>query len=69
MSDFVNLNTNRPFISQHGADSYKKATWIRMMADTFKEADKQRNALTSQEGPWTARTDNIQRYARVDVYF
>lgn len=68
MSSFVNLDTNMPYISHMGADSYKKATWIKMMATTFDEADKQRNALTTQ-GPWTARTNNIQRYARVDVYF
>lgn len=68
MSDFVNLNTNMPFISQYGADSYKKATWISMMGKSFKEADVQRKALV-ENGPWTARTDSIQRYSKVDVYF
>jgi hypothetical protein len=49
------------------APMWKAATWISMMGTTFKAADKESAVLNSQ-GPWTARTTNIQRYAHVDIY-
>jgi hypothetical protein len=41
---------------------YKQATWIHVMADAFKETDKQVAALEAN-GPWTVSTRNVQEYA------
>lgn len=49
------------------APMWNAATWISMMGEAFKVADRERAEL-AVNGPWTARTGNIQRYARVDVY-
>ena len=46
---------------------FRAHTWIVMIADAFDAADRERDALTAN-GPWTARTNNIQRYAHVDYY-
>jgi hypothetical protein len=46
---------------------YKSATWIRMMAESFREIDAQRAPLDAN-GPWTARTKSIQTYARFETY-
>jgi hypothetical protein len=42
---------------------YKDATWIRMMAETFKAADEQ-SAPLDANGPWTVHTRNIQEYVQ-----
>ncbi|HOY64168.1 MAG TPA: hypothetical protein PLK80_13715 [bacterium] len=46
---------------------YKSATWLRVMAEAFKSIDENRRPLIEQ-GPWTARTDSIQRFSRFDSY-
>jgi hypothetical protein len=48
------------------APMWRATTWISMMGAAFKEADIQRAQLV-QNGPWTARTTNVQRYA-IDIY-
>ena len=63
----INLVTNASFIEYWGTKSYKTQTWIQLMAETFKAADVERAAL-AQEGPWTARTDSIRGYARINIY-
>ena len=50
-----------------GSTMYKQAEWLRMMAVAFKEADKQRQALV-RNGPWTVRTDSIERFSRFETY-
>ena len=45
---------------------YERATWLRVMAEAFSATDEERRALVEQ-GPWTARTDSIERFSRIDI--
>ncbi len=47
---------------------YELKTWAQMMAVAFETADVERDALTSN-GPWTARTDSLERYMTIDMYW
>ncbi|MFA6451044.1 MAG: hypothetical protein WCX65_16330 [bacterium] len=49
------------------APMYKQATWIRVMAEAFKEIDSQRAQLDAN-GPWTVRTRSLQEYSRFSTY-
>ena len=47
--------------------SYKAATWMRMMAESFPELDEHRQYLATN-GSWTARTASLARWAVVDTW-
>ncbi|MEW6201634.1 MAG: hypothetical protein AB1546_06650 [bacterium] len=49
------------------AGLWKSTTPMKMMRAAFEAADKERAALV-QNGPWTARTDRLERYAVVNTY-
>ena len=48
------------------AQMWKTATWIPVMAESFKGADHDRNYF-AQNGTWLGRTGNIHRYI-INIY-
>jgi len=49
------------------AGLWKSATPLQMMRTAFEVMNKERAALV-QNGPWTARTNSLERYAVVNTY-
>ena len=61
------LGGNSYFIQWQGTKSFEQAVWLRMMAESFKGADEQRDYL-SKNGTWMNDTASLQRWSSVDVY-
>jgi len=59
----VNGNAQTAYVA---GTLFSQVTWIRMMAEAFKEIDAHRAPL-NRDGPWTARTTSIDRYSRVNI--
>jgi len=66
MNPPINLQTNMAFTAYLGTERYREYTWLMMMAKSFRLADHHREVLSTQ-GSWTARTANLERYARFDT--
>jgi hypothetical protein len=64
----VSLDSNAGSFTTFMAERrWQESTWLTMMAESFKGIDAERAALV-KDGPWTARTTSVQRWARVDLY-
>ncbi|MEW5946175.1 MAG: hypothetical protein AB1742_08260 [bacterium] len=49
------------------AGLYRSGIWLELMNAAFEAADRERDPLAAN-GPWTARTNSLERYAVVDTY-
>lgn len=63
-TEFYAFSSYEPWMASR---SLQQALHLQMMKDAFPMMDNERKEL-AQKGPWTGRTDRLDRYAVVDTW-